>query len=93
MGRGKRNWKVAFAASKDQNEMLRRELLGAYRILATIAIDGRYEQVEKEFLAELAQMGLPYDARKVMRDIKEGDFKWWASSGHEGQTNTEEESG
>ena len=80
-------------ASKDQNGMLRQELLTCYRVLATIAIDGKYDQVEKGFLSELAQMALPYDARKIMDDIKKGEFKWWATEKDDEEANIEEESG
>ena len=75
----KRNWKVAFLAAKDQNDSLKAEVLCCYQVLATIAIDGHCKNVDKDFLADLAEAMLPYDSTDVLADIKNGEFAWWST--------------
>lgn len=72
-----RNWKLCYEGAVDQLDTLKQELVVAYSVLATIAIDGKCESVEKEFLADMADSVCPYDPHELLTDVRKGEFKWW----------------
>lgn len=76
-----RNWKLCYEGASDQLETLKQELIVAYCVLATIAIDGKCDNVEKEFLAKMADSCCPYDPQDVLTDTRKGEFKWWNYGG------------
>ena len=89
----KRNWKVAFLASRDQVDALKNEVLLCYQVLATVAIDGKCDSVEKDFLSELAEAVLPYRPRDMLDDMGKGEFQWWNTNSRPLEEETGEESG
>ena len=59
MSERNQNWKLKWIGAKDQNDALKAELIRCYKMIATVAIDGYCDSVEKQFLAGLCEQSLP----------------------------------